>query len=64
VHIQIHWLSRRRAEAFYVARPRGFVDLDLFGEEGVDEIDGGSSECVYIGYRGEVVVVDVLRGLV
>ncbi|KAK4034802.1 hypothetical protein C8A01DRAFT_18450 [Parachaetomium inaequale] len=63
VHIQIHWLPRRRAAALYVARPRGFVDLelDLFEEEGVD-VDSGSAECVYVAYRGEVVVVDVLRG--
>ncbi|KAK4128935.1 hypothetical protein N657DRAFT_629938 [Parathielavia appendiculata] len=31
---RIHWLPRRRAAAFYIARPRGFVELDMFYEGG------------------------------
>jgi hypothetical protein len=60
VEVQVHWLPRRRAAAFYVARPRGFVDLERC-DEGV-EIDGGCSECVYVAYGGEVVVLDFVRG--
>jgi hypothetical protein len=59
VEVQVHWLPQRRAAAFYAARPRGFIDLEKF-DDGV-EIDGGSSECVYIAYGGEVVVLDIVR---
>jgi hypothetical protein len=60
VEVRVHWLPQRRAAAFYAARPRGFVDLERF-DEGV-EIEGGSSECVYIAYDREVVVLDIVRG--
>ncbi|KAK4105892.1 hypothetical protein N658DRAFT_136998 [Parathielavia hyrcaniae] len=61
VEARIHWLPRKRAAAFYIARPRGFVELDMYAD-GVD-IDGGSAECVYVAYSGEVVVIDFVRGL-
>ncbi|KAL2131669.1 hypothetical protein VTI74DRAFT_4765 [Chaetomium olivicolor] len=58
--LHIHWLPRRRAAAFYVARPRGFVDLAL-GPKGV-EVDVESSEGVYLTYQGEVVMMEIIRG--
>ncbi|KAK4240779.1 hypothetical protein C8A03DRAFT_12882 [Achaetomium macrosporum] len=60
VHIQ--WLPRRHAAAFYTARPSGFVELESVGR-GVD-VDCGTSECVYLAYAGEVVILDFLRELV
>lgn len=62
VTVHIHWLPRQRAAAFRAARPlRGFVDLDRL-RAGV-EVDCGSAECVYLAYRGEVVVMDFVRGV-
>jgi hypothetical protein len=58
----IHWLPRRRAAAFYLARPKGFVDLELC-EAGVDVERESAAGCVYMAYRGEVVVVDFGRGV-
>jgi hypothetical protein len=58
-HIHIQYLRRRRAAALYAARPRGFIDLALC-QKGV-EFDGGSAECVYVAYGGQVVMVDVVR---
>ncbi|KAK3310676.1 uncharacterized protein B0T15DRAFT_489337 [Chaetomium strumarium] len=59
--VHIHWLPRRRAAAFYTARPRGFVELEAVRSD-VD-FDSGSSECVYVAYAGEVVMVDFVRGI-
>lgn len=58
--LRLHWLPAERAAAFYTARPRGFVDLE--GTSPGLDIDADSREAVYIAYRGEVVVVEVLRG--
>lgn len=59
--VKVQRLPRRRAAAFHVARPRGFIDLAKFVPEKGEEIDAGSAECVYVAYAGEVVVVDVIR---
>ena len=59
----IQWLPRRQAAAVYVAPPRrGFVDIEVMQEAGVEvDIDSGSLEGVYLGYRGEVVMIEFVR---
>ncbi len=56
----IQWLPWRQAAAISVSRPRrGFVDIELL-REGVEiDIDNRSLEGVYLGYRGEVVAVEL-----
>lgn len=61
--LRVEWLARERAAAFYVARPRGFVTLDGGSIKKGVEIDGGSGECVYVARGGEVVMVEVVRGM-
>ena len=48
----------------YAAPPRsGFVDIEVLQEAGVEvDIDSGSLEGVYLGYRGEVVMIAFVRG--
>jgi hypothetical protein len=62
VEVHIQWLPRRRAAAFYTARPRGFVELESVRGSDADS-DSGSSECVYVAYAGEVVMLDFVRAL-
>ena len=61
--VHIHWLPRRRAAAFYLARPKGFVDLEMC-EAGVNVEGESAAGCLYVAYRGEVVVFDFGRGMV
>jgi hypothetical protein len=71
IEIRLHWLPRERAAAFYDARPRGFVLLEDEDEQSVKpglkgvgaELDAGSAECVYLAYGGQVVMLEVLRGV-
>jgi hypothetical protein len=60
IEVRIQWLPRRRAAAFRVARPRGYIRLDSL-KGGVD-IDSGSAECVYLANGEDVVMMEVVRG--
>ena len=58
----VQWLPPERAAVIYLSRPRkGFVDIESL-REGVEvDIDSGSLEGVYLGYRGEIVVIEFVR---